>query len=102
MIIEVAKERLIEVEVVKGGKKRAPKKRVVKQAEKQSNVCKKDDVPADEGVDVDDDKITDSQGLAIFDFLKSTPYCFPIDHKNNELKWADLHTQCEIHFKDMT
>ena len=55
MTIEVAKKRLTGVEVGKGGKKRAPKKRVVKQAEKQSNVCKKDDVPADEADDIKQD-----------------------------------------------
>ena len=59
MIVAVAEEQNIEVEVVKGNKKIAPKKRVVKQAEKQNNVCKKDDVPADEAADMDDDNVTD-------------------------------------------
>ena len=55
MIIAVAKEQKLEVQVVKGGKKgKAGKKRETKLAEKQSNVCKKDDVPADEGVDFND------------------------------------------------
>ena len=45
---------MIKAKAEKSGKKGAPKKRVVKQAEKQSNVCKKDAVSADEEVDVND------------------------------------------------
>ena len=54
MTIVVAKKRLTKVKAKKGGEKEAPKKRVVKQIEKQSNVCKKDAVSADEEVDVND------------------------------------------------
>ena len=79
-----------------------PKKRDVKDKEKQSKVRKKVPVPDDEEDDNDDEDITTEQGLAKFSFLKSLPNLFPTDHKNNELKWPWLHTECEKHSKDLT
>ena len=53
MTIEESKEQSTKVKVKKGGEKAAPKKREIKEARKQSNVCRKD-TASDEGVDVYD------------------------------------------------
>ena len=54
-IIVLAKEKLIKKDKVKkGGEKAPPKKREIKEARKQSNICRKDTEPDDEGVDVYD------------------------------------------------
>ena len=102
MKIEVIKKKLVNDKVKKGGKKPAPKKRDVKDKEKQSKARKNVPVPDDEEDDNADEDITTAQGLAKFSFLKSLPNLFPTDHKNNELKWPWLHTECEKHSKDLT
>ena len=40
--------------------------------------------------------------MAKFSFLKSLPNLFPEDYKNNQLKWPELHIECEKHSKDLT